>query len=182
MKAAPHPTGVYGVMAEFDRPEDVLEATRRAYEHGYRMIEAYSPFPVEGLTEAMGYHRNRVAPIVLIGGVLGGLGGFFMQWYSAVLSYPIDVGGRPFNSWPAFIPITFEMTVLFASLAAVFGMLAMNGLPRPHHPVFHVAGFERASRDRFFLCIQARDPLFDLPAVRQFLAEQRPRNIAEVPF
>jgi hypothetical protein len=182
MKAAPHPTGVYGVMAEFDHPEEVLEASRQAYERGYRMMEAYTPFPVEGLAEAVGYHRDRVAPVVLIGGLVGGVGGFFMQWFSAVVHYPIDVGGRPFNSWPAFIPITFEMTVLFAALAAVFGMLGMCGLPRPHHPVFNVPGFERASRDRFFLCIQARDPLFDLPAVRRFLESQRPRTIAEVPF
>jgi hypothetical protein len=182
MKAAPAPAGVYGLMAEFEQPEEAVEATRRAHERGYRMMEAYTPFPVEGLAEAMGYHHNRVAWVVLIGGIVGGLTGFFMQWYSAVVSYPIDVGGRPFNSWPAFIPITFEMTVLFAALAAVFGMLGMNGLPRPHHPVFNVPGFELASRNRFFLCIQARDPLFDLQAVRQFLEEQRPRAVNEVPF
>jgi hypothetical protein len=182
MKAAPHPSGVYGLMAEFDHPEAVLEATRQAYERGYRMMEAYSPFPVEGLAEALGYHRNRVAGIVLIGGLVGGIGGFFMQWFSAVVHYPIDVGGRPYNSWPAFIPITFEMTVLFASLAAVFGMLAMNGLPRPYHPVFNVPSFALASRDRFFLCIQARDPLFDLQAVRQFLEEHHPVGIFDVPF
>jgi Protein of unknown function (DUF3341) len=182
MKAAARPTGVYGLMAEFDQPEDVIEATRHAYERGYRMMEAYTPFPVEGLTEAMDYHHNRVAWVVLIGGIVGGLGGFFMQWYSAVWSYPIDVGGRPFNSWPAFIPITFEMTVLVAALSAVFGMLGMNGLPRLHHPVFNVPGFALASRNRFFLCIQARDPMFDLQAVRQLLDEHRPRAISEVPF
>ena len=125
-------------MAEFDSPEAVVEATRHAYERGYRMMEAYTPFPVEGLAEALGFRHNKIPAVVLIGGIVGGLGGFFMQWYSAVLSYPIDVGGRPFNSWPAFIPITFEMTVLFAALAAVFGMLGLNGLPRPHHPVFNV--------------------------------------------
>jgi hypothetical protein len=182
MKAAPTPTGVYGLMAEFEQPEDVLEATRHAYERGYRMMEAYTPFPVEGLAEAMGYHRNRVAGVVLIGGIVGGLVGFFMQWFSAVVHYPIDVGGRPFNSWPAFIPITFEMTVLFAALAAVFGMLSMNGLPRPHHPVFNVPSFALASRNRFFLCIQARDPQFDLQAVRLFLEEHQPVAISEVPF
>src|SRR5215469_4516171 len=116
MKAAPSPTGVYGLMAEFDRPEDVLEATQRAYERGYRMMEAYTPFPVEGLAEALGFHRNGIARVVLIGGLLGGLGGFFMQWFSAVVHFPLDVGGRPFNSWPAFIPITFELAVLSAAL------------------------------------------------------------------
>ena len=119
---------------------------------------------------------------VLIGGVTGGLLGFFMQWYSAILSYPIDVGGRPLNSWPAFIPITFEMTILFAALAAVFGMLGLNGLPRPHHPVFNVPSFALASRNRFFLCLQARDPLFDEVDSRRFLEKSQPKSIYVVPF
>jgi Protein of unknown function (DUF3341) len=182
MKVAHEPTGPYGLIAEFDRTEDVIEATRRAYEHGYRMMEAYTPFPVEGLAEALGFHKNRVAACVLIGGITGGLAGFFMQWYSAVLSYPVDIGGRPFNSWPAFIPITFEMTILFASLAAVFGMLGLNGLPRPHHPVFNVPNFVLASRNRFFLCLQARDPLFDEVESRQFLELLNPKSIDVVPF
>jgi hypothetical protein len=182
MKAPPAESGVYGLMAEFDRPEDLLAATQHAYERGYRMMEAYTPFPVEGLAEALGFRSNRIAAVVLIGGIVGGLGGFFMQWYSAVLSYPLDVGGRPFNSWPMFIPITFEMTVLFAALAAVFGMLGMNGLPRPYHPVFNVPRFALASRNRFFLCLQARDPLFDIQTARPFLEGLRPRAISEVPF
>jgi hypothetical protein len=130
----------------------------------------------------MGFERNGIAAAVLIGGLLGGIGGFFMQWYSAVISYPLNVGGRPFNSWPAFIPITFEMTVLVAALAAVFGMLGLNGLPRPYHPVFNVTRFALASRNRFFLCLQARDPLFDVGRARQFLEECQPRAISEVPF
>jgi hypothetical protein len=182
MKVARNPTGPYGLMAEFDRTEDVIEATQHAHDHGYRMMEAYSPFPVDGLAEALGFHKNRVAACVLIGGVTGGLAGFFMQWYSAVLSYPIDVGGRPFNSWPAFIPITFEMTVLFAALSAVFGMLGLNGLPRPYHPVFNVPSFVMASRNRFFLCIQARDPMFDEVETRQFLEKFKPIAINVVPF
>jgi hypothetical protein len=182
MKVASEPTGPYGMMAEFDDPEHLVEATRHAYERGYRMMEAYTPFPVEGLADALGFRHNKIPAVVLIGGIVGGLGGFFMQWYSATLSYPIIVGGRPFNSWPAFIPITFEMTVLFASLAAVFGMLGLNGLPRPHHPVFNVPDFVLASRNRFFLCIQARDPKFELEAVRRFLEEHHPRAISEVPF
>ena len=127
---------LYGLIAEFTEPEALVRATRDAYTRGYRMMEAYTPFPVEGLADALGFHRNFMAAIVFAGGFLGGTLGFFMQWYSAVVSFPIDVAGRPLNSWPSFIPITFEMTVLGAALAAVFGMLGLNGLPRPHHPVF----------------------------------------------
>jgi hypothetical protein len=173
---------VYGLLAEFDQPERLLAASRGAFDRGYRMIEAYTPFPVEGLADAIGYHRNRMAPIVFAGGLAGGIGGYFMQWFSAVVHYPIDVGGRPLNSWPSFIPITFEMTVLGAALAAVFGMLAQNGLPRPHHPLFNVDRFALASRDRFFLCIQSRDPLFDAESARRFLEELEPKSISVVPF
>jgi hypothetical protein len=182
MKNAGDPSRPYGLIAEFARPEDLLEATRRAYERGYRMMDAYTPFPVEGLAEALGFRRNRIATIVLAGGLLGGLGGFFMQWYSAVVHYPLDIGGRPLNSWPSFIPITFEMAVLVAALAAVFGMLGLSGLPRPHHPVFNVPSFALASRSRFFLCLQARDPLFDAEATWRFLEELEPRAISVVPF
>jgi hypothetical protein len=182
MKVAGEPTGPYGVMAEFDNPEDLIEATRHAYAQGYRMMEAYTPFPVEGLPEALNFRHNKIPAVVLIGGIVGGLSGFFMQWYAATLSYPIDVAGRPFNSWPAWIPITFEMTVLFAALSAVFGMLGLNGLPRPHHPVFNAPNFALASRNRFFLCIQSRDPLFEMEAVRQVLAEHRPIAINDVPY
>lgn len=171
---------IYGLMAEFDSPEELLAATRGVYERGYRLIEAYSPFPVKGLAGALGYQRNRVPGVVLTGGLLGGFLGFFIQWYSAVVDYPINVGGRPLNSWPAFIPITFEMTVLGAALAAVFGVLAMNGLPRPHHPVFNVPGFVRASNDRFFLSVQARDPLFEPEVTYQMLMEYHPRSITLV--
>jgi hypothetical protein len=173
---------LYGIMAEFDDPHLLIEATQHAFDRGYRMMEAYSPFPVDGLAEALGFHRNRIPRMVFLGGLFGGVGGFFMQWFSATIHYPLDIGGRPFNSWPAFIPITFEMTVLFAALAAVFGMLGLNGLPRPHHPVFNAPNFVLASRNRFFLCIQARDPMFDLAAVRQFLEEHHPRAVNEVPF
>jgi hypothetical protein len=171
---------LYGLMAEFLKTDDIIEASRRAYEVGYRRMEAYSPFPVDGLAEAIGYHRNRVPRVVFIGGVVGGILAYFMQWYSAVVDYPIDVAGRPFHSWPSFIPITFELTILGASLAAVFGMLAMNGLPRPNHPVFNVPAFALASRSRFFLCIQANDPKFDRVATRQFLQELKPKEISEV--
>lgn len=172
---------LYGLLAEFDREDQVVDATRRIYEAGYRRIDAYAPFPVHGLAEAMGRKRTWVPTVVLAGGVMGGIGGFFMQWYSAVVDYPINVGGRPMNSWPAFIPIVFELTVLGAALAAVFGMLAMNGLPQPYHPVFHVRNFELASRSRFFLLVTSRDPKFDLEQTRRDLEAVNPRAIHEVP-
>jgi Protein of unknown function (DUF3341) len=181
MSAKPEQPEVYGLMAEFDDPGDLVEATRHAYDRGYRMMEAYSPFPVDGLADALGFHSNKLPAVVLMGGLAGGIGGFFMQWYSAVVSFPIDVGGRPFNSWPAFIPITFEMTILGAALSAVFGMLAFNGLPRPHHPVFNVPSFALASRNRFFLCLQARDPLFEVETARKFLEDHQPKTISVVP-
>lgn len=182
MKIATHPSGPYGIIAEFDDPEHLVEATRHVYERGFRMMEAYTPFPVHGLPDALGFKHNKIPAVVLIGGIVGGLTGFFMQYYSAVLSYPLNIGGRPFNSWPAFIPITFEMTVLFAALSAVFGMLGLNGLPRPHHPVFNAPNFALASRNRFFLCIQARDPLFDIETVRKVLEEHQPIAVNEVPY
>jgi Protein of unknown function (DUF3341) len=173
---------LYGIMAEFDDPDLLIEVTQHAFDRGYRMMEAYSPFPVDGLAEALGFHRNRIPRMVFLGGLFGGVGGFFMQWFSATIHYPLDIGGRPFNSWPAFIPITFELTILCAALSAVLSMLWFNGLPRPHHPVFNVPSFALASRNRFFLCIQARDPLFDPETARQFLEEHRPRAIAAVPW
>jgi hypothetical protein len=182
MNAAIANEEVYGLIAEFSEPEELLRATREAHARGYRIMEAYTPFPIEGLAEALGFHRNGMPAIVFLGGLFGGIGGFFMQWYSAVISFPIDVGGRPLNSWPSFIPITFEMTVLGAALAAVFGMLGVNGLPRPHHPVFNVASFALASRNRFFLCLQSRDPRFESESARRFLEEQHPRSISAVPY
>jgi hypothetical protein len=160
---------IYGLMAEFDSPETLLEAARRAFAEGFRKMDAYSPFPVDGLAEAIGFHRTRVPLIVLIGGILGCVGGFYLQYWVAVIHYPINIGGRPLNSWPAFIPITFELTVLVAALAAFFGVLALNRLPMPYHPAFNVERFELASRNRFFLCIEATDPKFDVERTRRFL-------------
>ena len=180
MKAAFQPSGPYGLLAEFKRPEDLLVATERSYARGYRMMEAYTPFPVDGLAEAIGFTRNRIPAVVLAGGLTGGLTGFFMQWYSAAVDYPLDVGGRPPNSWPMFIPVTFEMTVLFAGLTAVFGLLALNGLPMPYHPVFNVPRFALATRDRFFLCVEATDPLFDRAGTKLFLQGLHPREVSEV--
>jgi hypothetical protein len=175
------PGELYALLAEFESPEALLKATREAYSHGYRRMEAYTPFPVDDVAEALGMRTNQVPRIVLGGGILGGLTGYFMQWFSAVVHYPINVGGRPLHSWPAFIPITFEMTVLGASLAAVVGMLALNGLPRPHHSVFNVPDFALASNNRFFLSIQTRDPLFHREETYRMLAALGPRRITEVP-
>ena len=176
--AAPHAT--YGMMAEFETPEAVVEAARLAREHGFTAFDAYTPFPVEGLAEAIGFRKNRMPAVVLAGGLLGGFGGYFMQWYATVVSYPINVGGRPFHSWPMYLPITFEMTVLGAAFAAVLGMLGLNGLPRPHHPVFGAKGFERATRDRFFLCVFAIDPKFDLLSTTAFLESTQPIRVTVV--
>jgi hypothetical protein len=173
-------TGLYGLLAEFDTPEELLAAARRAHAEGYRRMDAYTPFPVEGLSEAIGFRRSWVGLIILAGGVAGGTGGFFMQYYATTIDYPINVGGRPLNSWPAYIPITFELTILAAAFAALIGMLALNGLPQPYHPVFNVPEFARASQDRFFLCIEAGDPRFDRVATARFLAGLRAREVSEV--
>src|SRR5450432_3469047 len=160
---------IFGMMAEFDTPTDIVDAARRTSEAGYKKIDAYSPFPIEELAEAIGFHHNGVALIALIGGLLGLFGGFMLQWWVNTISYPVNIGGRPPNSWPAFIPVTFEMTILGAALSAVLGMLALNKLPQPYHPLFNVDQFQFASRDRFFICIEASDPKFDLEKTRQFL-------------
>ena len=171
---------LYGVMAEFESPEALLEAARGAFARGFRRMDGYSPFPVDGLAEALGIHGSRVPLIVLIGGILGCLGGFFLQYWAAVIDYPINIGGRPLNSWPSFIPVTFEVTILLAALSAVFGVLALNGLPMPYHPVFNVERFELASRNRFFLCIEAADPKFDVTSVKSFFESVGAQGIYEV--
>jgi len=171
---------MFGLMAEFDSPEALLTAARAAFANGFRRMDAYSPFPVEGLAEAIGFHRTRVPLIVLIGGILGCLGGFYLQYWVSVIDYPINVGGRPLNSWPSFIPVTFELTILVAALSAFFGVLALNGLPMPYHPVFNIERFQLASRNRFFLCIEARDPKFDVDGTRQFLEGTECQGVYEV--
>ena len=172
---------VYGLMAEFDTPDNVVLAARRTYEAGYRKIDAYSPFPIEELAEAIGFHRNGVAIVTLVGGILGGSAGYLLQWWINTINYPVNVGGRPLNSWPAFIVVTFEMTILFAGLSAVFGMLALNGLPMPYHPVFNVPRFAFATKDRFFLIIFSSDPKYSSSETRQFLETLQPYSISEVP-
>jgi hypothetical protein len=171
---------VYGLMAEFERPSELVAAARRAFDEGYRRMDAYSPFPVPDLPESLGVHHDHVALITLAGGVMGGLGAYALQWWINRIAYPLNVGGRPLHAWPAFIIVTFEMTVLFGGIAALFGMLALNGLPLPHHPVFGAPGFEKASRDRFFLCIESVDPRFDLNGTRAFLEATKPLRVVEV--
>ncbi len=175
-----HHSKLYGVMAEFETPEQILAAAKKAREAGYTEVQAYTPFPIEGLAHAIGFRWTAVPLITLIGGVGGGLTGFFMQYWMMAISYPINVAGRPLNSWPAFIPVTFELTVLGAATFAVFGMLALNKLPQPYHPVFNVERFTHASTDGFFLCITARDPKFHLDESARFLQGLNARHVSEV--
>ncbi|MBI4528563.1 MAG: DUF3341 domain-containing protein [Deltaproteobacteria bacterium] len=169
-------------MAEFDAPEALLEAARRSFAEGYRRMDAYSPFPVDGLAEALGFRKTGLPLIVLAGGILGCIGGFYLQYWVSVVDYPLNIGGRPLNSWPAFIPVTFELTILAAALSAVLGLLALNGLPMPYHPVFNVERFHFATRNRFFLCIEAADPKFDRQATGRFLESAGSQGVYEVEY
>jgi hypothetical protein len=173
-------TPIYGLMAEFDDPEALVEAAQRTYVEGYRRLDAFTPFPVHGLAHALGLRRTEVPLIVLLGGLAGAAGGFLLQYWTAAVNYPINVGGRPYLSWPSFIPVTFEMLVLIAAFSAVFGMLALNGLPMPYHPVFNVPSFQLATRDRFFLLVMATDPKFDRVETRRFLQSLGAQDVAEV--
>jgi Protein of unknown function (DUF3341) len=181
MSESPVISPVYGLMAEFDSAQELVDAAHKTHEAGYQKIDAYSPFPVEGLAEAIGFHKNRVPLVVLIGGILGGLSGYMLQYWVAAITYPTNIGGRPYHSWPSFIIVTFEMTILFGGLSAVFGMLALNGLPMPYHPVFNVPEFKKASENKFFLVVFSSDPKYDAAGTRNFLQALSPRMIAEVP-
>ena len=176
---SPRPT-TYGLMAEFDSPTALVAAANAARAAGYTRMDAYSPIPIEELHDAIGFHHTKLPLIVLLGGLAGGLAGYGLQYWSSVIEYPLNIGGRPLHSWPSFIPVTFELTILGAALAAVFGMLALNGLPMPYHPVFNAPRFALASRNRFFLCIETRDPKFDRDATHRFLEELQPRGVSEV--
>jgi len=171
---------IYGLMAEFDSAQALVDAAKKTHEAGYKKIDAYSPFPIEGLAEEIGFHHDEVPLVVLIGGIIGGCTGYLMQYWMAAVDYPLNIGGKPPHSWPAFIVITFEMTILFAGISAVLGMLALNGLPMPYHPVFSVPRFALASRNRFFLCIESKDPKFDIEETRRFLETLNPREVSTV--
>jgi hypothetical protein len=172
----------FGILAEFADADELVSAARKVHEAGYREVEAYSPLPIDGLAEALGFRRTRLPQVVLVGGVVGFFVGWALQYYTTVIAYPLNVGGRPTNSWPSFIPVIFEMTVLFAALSAVLGMLAMNGLPRPHHPLFAIPSFDRATQDRFFICILARDRQFHAQTTREFLERLGAKEVIDVPL
>ena len=172
---------IYGLLAEFDSATDLVVATRAAYRAGYRKMDAYSPFPIEEASEAIGFHKSRVPLIVLLGGILGGSSGYALQYWINCISYPLNIGGKPWQSWPAFIVPTFELTILFAGLCGVFGMFALNGLPMPHHPLFNSDRFAMVTRDKFFLCVEAADPHFDMDGTWRFMESLQPVSISEVP-
>lgn len=174
------PPTLYGLIAEFDTPGELVAAARKTREEGYRRLDAYSPFPIHEMTEALGMKHTKLPMLVLVGGLAGTGTALLMQWFASSVHYPVNVGGRPLASWPMFIPITFELTILFASFTAVLGMLGMNGLPMPYHPVFNAPRFALASRDSFFLCIEASDPRFDLTGTRAFLESLGAHDVTEV--
>jgi hypothetical protein len=171
---------IYGLLAEFESPDELVGAVRRARAAGYRKMDAYTPFPVEHLAEELGFHRSALPLVVLIGGLVGCAGGFLLQYWISAVDYPLNIGGRPLNSWPSFIPVTFELTILVAALSAVLGMLALNGLPMPYHPLFNSPRFALASRNRFFLCIESTDRRFDREATAKFLSELSPKGVSQV--
>src|SRR5579871_6329564 len=176
-----NPNPIYGLMAEFDNAKDLIAAANRTHDAGYKKIDAYTPYPIEEVAEAIGFHKNGVPLVTLIGGIIGGLTGYLLQYWVAVINYPTNIGGRPYHSWPSFIIITFELTILFGGISAVFGMLALNGLPMPYHPVFNVDRFALASKDKFFLIVFASDPKYSSGETRSFLEGLAPRSISEVP-
>jgi len=172
--------GIYGLLAEFNTPGELVYATQEARRAGYRRMECYTPYPVEEAAEALEFHKTRVPLVCLVGGLMGVTTAFLMETWINVWAYPLNIAGRPLFSWPAFIIPAYEWTILFAGFSACFGMLALNGLPQPYHPVFNVPEFARASRDRFFLCIEATDPKFDIEKTRAFLEQCQPREVMDV--
>jgi hypothetical protein len=174
------PRDPFGLMAEFDNATALVAAARRTREAGYTKIDAYAPYPIEELNDAMRLPRNRVPLVVLLGGLTGLLAGYGLEYWSSVIAYPLNIGGRPFHSIPSFIVPAYETTILFASLGAVVGMIVLNGLPMPYHPVFNVPAFEAASSDGFFLTIETADPKFDAQATREFLQGLHPVGVSDI--
>ena len=174
-------TPTYGLLAEFDSPTALVKAAEATHAAGYVKIDAYSPLPIEGLAEAIGFHHDLVPLVTLIGAIIGGATGYLMQYWINTMAYPLNIGGKPFHSWPSFIVVTFEMTILFGGISAVFGMLALNGLPMPYHPVFNVSRFAMASKDRFFLIVFSSDKKYDDVKTREFLQSLGPKTLTEVP-
>jgi hypothetical protein len=174
-------TPTYGLLAEFDSPTALVKAAEATHAAGYVKIDAYSPLPIEGLAEAIGFHHDLVPLVTLIGAIIGGATGYLMQYWINTMAYPLNIGGKPFHSWPSFIVVTFEMTILFGGISAVFGMLALNGLPMPYHPVFNVSRFAMASKDRFFLIVFSSDKKYDDVKTREFLESLGPKTLTEVP-
>lgn len=177
---APVAPDVYGLLAEFESAGALLDAAEKVTAAGYTKTDAFSPFPIHGLSAALNFHERKVAPIILVGGLTGLAAGWGLEYWTQVIDFPMNIGGRPFNSWISFIPPAFETTILFAAFSAVIGMLALNGLPQPYHPVFNAPRFDRASQDGFFLVIEASDPRFDLEKTKAFLADLRPREVVVV--
>ena len=171
---------IFGLMAEFHSPTELVAAAAQTTKAGYTQYDCYTPYPIEELHEAMPHRRNWLPLMVLMGGIIGGLAGFSLAYFTSTTIYPLNVGGKPLNSWPAFIPVTFECTVLLASLTAVFGMLGLNGFPMPYHPVFNAPRFASASRDRVFHCIESTDPKFDLDNTWSFLSHLQPAQVSQV--
>jgi hypothetical protein len=180
MSATSTSPAIHGLMAEFESPTELVAAANRSREAGYRDMDAYSPIPIEELHHAIGFPHTKLPLMVLIGGLLGAAGGFTLEWWVSAVAYPLNIGGKPLVSWPMFIPVTFECGILGAALTAVFGMFALNGLPQPYHPVFNVPRFAMASRNRFFLCIEATDAKFDLTSTRAFLETLGAREVTTV--
>jgi hypothetical protein len=171
----------YGLLAEFATARALRDAVRAARGAGYRDLEAYTPFHVEGLAGELGPAHNRIAAYTLAGGAAGGVAVYLLEWYSAVIDYPLNVGGRPYHSWPAFFIVALEAAILCAALTAFLAMLALNGLPRLRHPVFGAANFSLADGDRFYLCVRASDPAYDAGAVGALLSALHPLTVTEVP-
>ena len=178
---APAAPPLYGVMAEFQTADELIAATKAAVDAGYTRLDGYSPYPVGEVADHLGFPRSEIGAVMFIGGVVGATFGFLMQTWITVVDYPVSVGGKPYWSWPQYVPVTWALLVLTASMSGLFGLLALCGLPQPYHPVFNVDRFRRATRDRFFLCIEAVDPLFEPAKVKAFLSTLKPDDVAEVP-